>query len=573
MPLANLVRDTWLPIRRDSGPGHIKLHELTTDFAADPILDLDWPRADFRIAGLEMLIGLLATACPPKDAAAWESWWKAPPSADVLASKFSALASAFDIDGDGPRFCQDLEDFPGDAVPVERLLIDAPGENTVKRNTDLLVKRDRVALLGRPAAAMALYTLQTFAPSGGAGHRTSLRGGGPLTTLVRPAQQDGAFRSLWHLLWANVPCGAAPEIADLPKIFPWLAATRRSEGDAGTVLGSDHAHPLQAFWGMPRRIRLDMRAAQPGDVCGITGVADTVVVTGFRTRPWGVQYVNAAHFHPLTPTYKPKPADPPLAVHPQPDGIGYRHWHQLAGAPDPDKRYLAAATVETFMARSPLGSAAKAWAEARLLVGGYDTEKGKARSFIEMEMPFFVIDDAARRRAFLALSRSFAQGATEAAAILRGAIRTALEIDDNDRTTVDDARMRFFEGTTSAFWSMLRAMIADETSRSGDDLARDRLRIRTAELWLDRLRAEARAIFDAVAPLDPLAPSAAGVMDGGQWKPPPVVEARRSMGLAFAGYGKHGAALFSTLGLALPDKASAKLKAEKARKGKAAAHG
>jgi hypothetical protein len=31
-----------------------------------------------------------------------------------------------------------LEDFPGDSLPIERLLIDAPGENTVKRNTDRL---------------------------------------------------------------------------------------------------------------------------------------------------------------------------------------------------------------------------------------------------------------------------------------------------------------------------------------------------------------------------------------------------------------------------------------------------
>jgi hypothetical protein len=115
-------------------------------------------------------------ACPPANEEDWKAWWHHPPPPAELEATFAPLAAAFNLDGDGPRFLQDLEDFPGDSLPIERLLIDAPGENTVERNTDLLVKRDRVALLGRPAAAMALYTLQTFAPSGGAGHRTSLRG-------------------------------------------------------------------------------------------------------------------------------------------------------------------------------------------------------------------------------------------------------------------------------------------------------------------------------------------------------------------------------------------------------------
>ena len=65
MPPANLIQTAWLPIRRASGRGIIKPHDLTTNLATSPILDVDWPRADFRIACIEMLIGLLATAGPP----------------------------------------------------------------------------------------------------------------------------------------------------------------------------------------------------------------------------------------------------------------------------------------------------------------------------------------------------------------------------------------------------------------------------------------------------------------------------------------------------------------------------
>jgi CRISPR system Cascade subunit CasA len=44
----------------------------------NPVVAIDWPRPDFRVAALEFLIGLLATACPPRDAEAWLDWWQAP---------------------------------------------------------------------------------------------------------------------------------------------------------------------------------------------------------------------------------------------------------------------------------------------------------------------------------------------------------------------------------------------------------------------------------------------------------------------------------------------------------------
>ena len=572
MPM-NLLQSDWLPIRSASGHGVIRPHELTADIAVNPILDIAWPRPDFRIACFEMLIGLLATACPPEDDEAWQTWWHHPPSPAELEAKFAPFAAAFNLDGDGPRFLQDLEDFPGESLPIERLLFDAPGENTVDLNRDLFVKRDRLALLGRPAAAMALYTLQTFSHAGGSGHRTSVRGGGPLTTLVLPSRHHPSLSTLWHLVWANVPDGDTPKITELPKIFPWLAPTRSSEGGVGTVLGGPDAHVLQAFWGMPRRIQLDFRSALPGEMCGIMGKSDEIVVAGYRTKNLGVKYVDAAAEHPLSPTYVPKPGAKPLPVHPQPDGIGYRDWHKLGGAADPAKRFKPAATVQTFLNRKPMGRTGRAWSEASLLIGGYNMNQGKARSFIETEMPLFVIADEDERRRFLDFSRSLAQGATEAAGILRSAIRHALDIDDNDKTTVDDARLRFFERTANRFWAILRTTLDDEKFRSDDEMTREAFRMAETRKWLDCLREEACAVFDAAAPLDPLAPNAAGVLKDSKWKPPPVVEARRQLGSGLAGYGKAGEALVDTLGLPRPEKKAPASKAAKTKKGKATADG
>ncbi|MCP4406671.1 MAG: type I-E CRISPR-associated protein Cse1/CasA [Gammaproteobacteria bacterium] len=67
--------------------------------------------------------------------------------------------------------------FDANTKKISELLIEAPGGNTLKENRDYFVKRGEVNCLCFPCIAMALFTLQTNAPSGGAGHRTSFGSG------------------------------------------------------------------------------------------------------------------------------------------------------------------------------------------------------------------------------------------------------------------------------------------------------------------------------------------------------------------------------------------------------------
>ena len=80
----------------------------------------------------------------------------------MLDAAFEPLAPAFQLDGDGPRFMQDFDNLDGAGNRVAGLLIDAPGDNTIRRNTDILVKRGQVTTLCRASAAMALFTLQAY---------------------------------------------------------------------------------------------------------------------------------------------------------------------------------------------------------------------------------------------------------------------------------------------------------------------------------------------------------------------------------------------------------------------------
>ena len=161
----------------------------------------------------------------------------------------------------------------------------APVRRTVKNNADLMVMRGRYGRLSLPLAAMTLYTLQAFAPAGGAGNRTSMRGGGPMVTLIRPLA--GNAHSLWRLIWFNVP-EEKPLSADCAaEALPWLRPTRTSKH--GEIVTPDMSHPAEAFFAMPRRLRLQFE----GD--GVSGVVQ---------KPHGTNY--QGWVHPLSPYYRQK---------------------------------------------------------------------------------------------------------------------------------------------------------------------------------------------------------------------------------------------------------------------------
>ncbi len=509
----NLLTDPWLPVVRQSGRRDI-IRPAQIAEADDPLMALDWPRADFRIAGLEFLIGLLATACPPEGARAWLAGWEAPPDPAALDAAFAPLAHAFNLDGEGPRFLQDFEDLVSDPEPVERLLIEAPGESATKQNTDLLVRRGRVLSLGRAGAAMALFTLQSWAPEGGRGNLTGLRGGGPLTTLVMPGDRP----TLWRQIWANTPVGEMPEPDDMPRIFPWLAATVTSKDGNATPEGT---HPSQCWWGMPRRIRLDFSPLQIAAPCSLTGVPDGVQVRSWRQRPNGTKYVGWGKVHPLTP-YAAKAGGDFLPLHPQPGGIGYRDWIGLVVS-TPDGMRLPAKNVSTWRGSREIDAGT---GKARLLAAGYDMKSMKARAFLESEMPLPEAGDAARRKVVDDLTSRLVLSANQVAGLLRSAVRFALfsagATVKLDSELLSSLRESLWEQSEGDFFALLATTPDNAPQR-----------------WLARLHSLSIALFDEAAPLTP--------ENGGAALR--IGRARRNLIFSLTGFGKEGEKLFAELGL------------------------
>lgn len=547
----NLISDPWLPVRRRSGVVEfIEPWRIAEGFDSDPCVAFAWPRPDFNGAAHEFLIGLLSTAATPRDEDDWVEWWNSPPAPEVLRRRFAAVVHAFDLDGDSPRFMQDFDPLENAKTdPISALLIETPGAQTLRKNADLFVKRGGVPVLSRAATAMALFTLNAFAPSGGAGHRTSMRGGGPMTTLVS-AEHPGGGPTLWGRLWPNVEtieqidarADGDYSLDDYRSIFPWLTKTRVSDPKAGGRETTPRdVHPLQVYWGMPRRIRVDFEEAAGRD-CGLTGTGDPLVAGNYRTKNYGTNYSDGFE-HPLSPYYRQNPKETVwLPVHPKPGGLNYRLWPGLiVDDRGRDKMRMVARVLRHWRNwrnwRNGERAEVAGSSESRFLVFGYDMDNMKARAWMEGEMPLWVVAGESREYLDHFIQRAVA-GANTVSRLLIGTIKSALF--DRPRDAAGDYGFigeKFFRETEAEFYSALRAAIGQINSESDSE-------DRTAEAredWAQVMRTAALRLFDEHAPGD-------GLEDRDMHR---HVKARFQLAITLRGGGKSGKSLFDS-DLAIP---------------------
>ncbi len=490
--MLNLILDQWIPVIRHSGRDTIRPDQI----AEPDVLRLDWPRPDLNLACIELLIGLVYLAHPPEGCDDRSH----PPKAADLRRTIAPLSPAFNLLGDGPRFLQDLEALEGDPGSPEMLFIDSAGQNTAGKNADLMVRRGRYDRLSLPMAAIALYTLQAFAPSGGAGNRTSMRGGGPLVTLVKPHSEG-----LWPLVWANVPRGDPIGAGGL-SFLPWMRAARVSKPVNGqapvTAPASDSpSRPdPEVFFGQPRRLRLIERDG---------------AVVGVIQQPWGTNYEGWQH--PLTPYYRNGAATLPRLA--KPGNFGFRNWRGVILAAENSQR---AATLQRYLLDNE-------GARCTLVVAGWSMANMKPLDFLWSEQPVFPLSKSDEYRAACAVEAAEQVGYAVAACVKEGAGEKQTRWGAGQR-----AQEAFFERTQGAFEEMLESMSAGESFDAKE----------FAKKWVQQMQMAALPIFDReVLP---------GLTDLGENRRRMAIKARSKLRAAFAGRPPFGKKIFDPLNLEVP---------------------
>ncbi|HET9066226.1 MAG TPA: type I-E CRISPR-associated protein Cse1/CasA [Gemmatimonadales bacterium] len=465
----DLISSEWMPAKnRTNDLAHLSPLDL-----GDPRWqDLAAPRPDFQGAAYQFLIGLLQTAFAPSDRDEWSDRLVSPPSRSELGQAFAPIRHAFLLESpEGPAFLQDLD--LQDAREVEaRDLIFEYGSDA----SEFFCKPAEGFGLCDSCAAHALATMQFNAPSGGRGTRTSLRGGGPITTLLLPESADAL---LWERLWLNViPADelGCPPVTSWSSVLPWLAPTRRSDGPDAVVTTPESVHPLQAYWSMSRRIRLDWTGAVAGQ-CSVCGAAGQRLLQRFQTRHGGTNY-EGAWMHPLSPyVLDPKGEKPPIARKGQPGGLGYRDWLGLTYGTDAD--HTAALAVRSFVASAPAGTTLRLWSS------GADFDNMKLRGWYDSVVPLYAVELAMRGR-FVREVGALLETAVAGSKLLNDHVKAAWNANLSDPAV----RQSFWEATEPAFFEALRDLAA--AGQSGDS---DQIRVR--QQWLRTVRDHALALFDS----------------------------------------------------------------------------
>lgn len=479
----NLLDEKWIPVRRRSGVlDNIAPWQIAE--SEDPPLHIESPRPDFDGALIQFLIGLVQTAAAPASARDWRKAFETTPDPQALRAKFGQYRDAFNLDGPGPRFMQDLTLKPEEAVemPMAALLIESPGEKTIEDNSDLFVKRDLIPAIGFPAAAMALFTLQSNAPSGGQGHRTSLRGGGPLTTVLLGDE-------LWKTVWLNVLTaqrflagGGKPELSRPESIFPWMAPTRTSEKDRSTT--PEDVHPAQQYWAMPRRVRLHLMAPPVIGYCSITAAQGVPVISSYSAKNYGVKY-EGAWAHPLTP-YRSKAGSAPNPKKAKADGLPYRDWPQLILG---DDFHQPASVVRVYFEERRFEKESR----QRLWAFGFEMDNMKARCWHAAHTPLVATEfpSTTASHEFTAIVSALVDASEEVRYTLAKQIRNALFPEGTEvrGDLVGHISQQFWTETNSGFFTTVRDLY--------DAVRSEHMHGEIRENWLRILHAAARAIFES----------------------------------------------------------------------------
>ena len=489
----NLLDEKWLPVRRRTGPvDWIAPHQITEPdivaFAAN--------RADFNGALAQMMIGLLQTTTPIDDEGDWEDFLDSPPTAEVLKEWFSPTAEAFVLDGDGARFMQDfsLTAAEGAECTIDALLIDAAGGSTIDKNTDHFVKRDTIKAMCPHCMATALFTLQTNAPAGGAGIRTSLRGGGPLTTLLVATPS----RSLWQDLWLNVEpkpdflrrCGDPTKTAK-HFTFPWLAEISKIQPNGGETQPKQ-VHPHHVFWAMPRRIRVDFAGMQTGR-CDVCKRDSTQLLHRYVSKPHGLNYKGPWR-HPFSPYYETKEGW--LPVHPQPGGFSYKNWLAwVLGVKQGKKSVQTAGIVDYFLQERKKYQKS---GQFRLWVFGYDMDNMKPRCWYETTFPLYGLAEATRptQTQIQNLIANRIEATEQAVFYLRQAIKQAWFGESDSRGDLSFVDKAFWDSTEPDFYQQLNDLMKQARAESGIDMDDASFIIALGETWHKVLIKCATKLFD-----------------------------------------------------------------------------
>jgi CRISPR system Cascade subunit CasA len=202
----------------------------------------------------------------------------------------------------------------------------------------------------------------------------------------------------------------------------------------------------------------------------------------YLTKNLGINY-KGSWVHPLSPYYIADDGTP-SAVHPQPGGIGYRHWLGLVQTAHGNKGEKQPARVVEHFIRERRK-------DLRLWAFGYDMDNMKARCWYDSVMPL-VLTDASTRESYEYHTAALVNSAVYASRETRIQVKRALFKTENEaKGDLSFIELRFWQETEADFFTFLRQL--RDALTGGHEV------VPILEDWHKRLVRKAEAIFNDIS--------------------------------------------------------------------------
>jgi CRISPR system Cascade subunit CasA len=261
----NLLTDPWVPIRPAGGPTEkINLQTLLCD---PQKRTLCLPRDDMELATLQLLICLLQVIWPPKDDSQFRQRIGQVFTEEEFQNGIEPWLTTFDLTHPEHPFMQVKGVKAKAATGMDKLLAGLTGAT----NCTFVNEPGQGGALCSACAATALFNQANNAPGFGGGFKSGLRGGTPVTTLIRG---EDIRTTLWLNVLTKTRLDACiPQWQETPK------ATWQSPIKAGEKIQAATIGLLRGLFWQPAHIELCPPVS--GGHCSACGFKSDSLYDGF----------------------------------------------------------------------------------------------------------------------------------------------------------------------------------------------------------------------------------------------------------------------------------------------------
>ncbi|MBN1757921.1 MAG: type I-E CRISPR-associated protein Cse1/CasA [Chitinispirillaceae bacterium] len=289
----NLLTDPWVPVRKGTEFLQVRYKDLLcTD---QPELNIALPRDDLELACVQLLAALTQVIFIPENQKQLRERVRTP----VTESEFDAGIKKFNekdkewFDLEHPKWpFMQTRGVQGEWTSIQKLLTGMP-EGTSKSGSAhaFFNTTSEIRYLGAGITAIALFNQASNSPSFGGGFKGSLRGAGPISTMV-------VGKSLRKTVWYNVLSHDS-----VKKLLPWYGSADEAEMPTWVAPIPKNAKIFPDSIGLCRGLfwqpsDVEMKASDTFTYCDFIASPEQPCYTGFRkerrnfelTSPWTHPY-------------------------------------------------------------------------------------------------------------------------------------------------------------------------------------------------------------------------------------------------------------------------------------------